>query len=291
MNKIRTKRLLQSILIALIMFGGSPLTGKSGKELRIVFIAYQNPDQLIEEVEPVVEYLEREIGVPVKDFVATDYSGVVEALRNATADVGFMGPLQYIMAHQHAGAVPLLGEIYNGKSTYVSRIFVRKDSGFNELGDLRGRSIAFVDPISSSGFMYPLDIFRQAGLVAEVPEEYFGKIYFAGGDEQVIRAVYNRFVDAAGVGQFAFRLLHPEERDSVVMLAESRPIPSHCLVARKGLDRKIAGKLKNALLALNEEGPDHHLLGYLYGVDGYIEVTHRDYAEVAEIAKVHGFIK
>ena len=291
MNRLLTQRLICSLFLSLLLSWSGSLLGKSGSELKIVFIAYENPDQLIEEVASVIEYLERELRIPVKDFVATDYSGVVEALRNQTADVGFMGPLQYIMAHQQAGAVPLLGEIYNGKSTYVSRIFVRKDSGLTKLEDLRGKNIAFVDPISSSGFMYPLDIFRQAGLVTGKPEDYFGKVYFAGGDEQAIRAVYNRFVDAAGVGQFAYRLLRPEERDSVDILAESRPIPSHCLVARKGLDRKIVDKLKKALLALNEEGPDHHLLSYLYGVDGYIEVTHDNYTEVAKIGRAYGFIK
>jgi len=132
-----TKSLIRFLLLTLVLIGSSSLSGKSSPQLNIVFIAYENPDQLIEEVEPVVEYLEREMGVAVKDFVATDYSAVVEALRNGTADVGFMGPLQYIMAHQQAGAVPLLGEIYNGKSTYVSRIFVRKDSGLTKLEDLR----------------------------------------------------------------------------------------------------------------------------------------------------------
>ncbi len=291
MPRLLTSSLIYSLFLPVLLSWGSSLFGNSGPELKIVFIAYENPDQLVEEVAPVIEYLERELQISVKDFVATDYSGVVEALRNQTADVGFMGPLQYIMAHQQTGAVPLLGEIYNGKSTYVSRIFVRKDSGFNKLEDLRGKNIAFVDPISSSGFMYPLDIFRQAGLATGRPEDYFGKIYFAGGDEQAIRAVYNRFVDAAGAGQFAYHLLRPEERDSVDLLAESRPIPSHCLVARKGLEVTIINRLKKALLALNKEGPNHHLLSYLYGVDGYIEVTHDNYAGVAEIARAYGFIK
>ena len=102
--------------------------------------------------------------------------------------------------------------------------------------------------------MYPIDIFKSAGLIEDSPEEFFRRIYFAGGDEQSIRAVYNGFVDAAGIGQYAYFLLRPEERDEVIEIAESRPIPSHCLVARKGLNRKTAEKLIEALLALNEPG-------------------------------------
>ena len=261
-------------------------------QLKIVFISYDNPEQLIDNVKPVVAYLEEQLGMDVKHFVATDYAGVVEALRNETADMGFMGPLQYIMTHDQAGAVPILGEVYNGQSWYMSRIFVRKDSGIKSLKDLRGRTIAFVDPLSSSGYMYPLDIFKQAGLIKDKnsAETFFKKIYFAGGDEQAIRAVYNKFVDAAGVGQFSFSLLQPQEREEFITIGDSKRIPSHCVVVRKGLSPEVIDKLQNALFALNDN--EHKkLLKNLYGVDGYVKVTHEDYKEVEEMAREYGFLK
>lgn len=260
-------------------------------KLRLVFIAYENPNQLIENVEPVVAYLEDRLGVEIEHFAATDYAAVVEALRYGHADAGFMGPLQYVLAHEMAGARPILGEIYNGSATYVSRIFVRKDSGLESLADLRGKSIAFTDPISSSGYMYPLDAFKSAGLIArrEDAEKFFEQIYFAGGDEQAMRSVLNGFVDAAGVGQYAYDLLRGEERDQVVHVGESRPIPSHCVVVREDLDAGLAEGLKQALLALNE-GEHHGLLRYLYSVDGYIAVSHETYSEVEQVARAHGFV-
>ena len=288
--KISIKHSILSAILGLTV--GLQAAGRREPEpLRIVFIAYENPDQLLENVDPVVDYLVQELGHEVRAFVATDYAGVVEALRNETADVGFMGPLQYIMAHEQAGALPLLGEIYNGKATYVAKIFVRKDSGIGKLEDLRGKSIAFVDPISSSGYMYPLNIFRDAGVFQGTPESFFRRVYFAGGDEQSIRAVYYGFVDAAGIGQYSYNLLRGQERDEVIPIAESRAIPSHCLVARKGLAAKLSKSLTAALLALNAEGEHHHLLKYLYSVDGYVEVEHETYAEVEAIAKAYGFIK
>ena len=68
-------------------------------------------DQALESVEPVAEYLEAEIGRPVEAFAATDYAGIVEALKAGSADVGFMGPLQYVIAHRQSGARPILGEL------------------------------------------------------------------------------------------------------------------------------------------------------------------------------------
>jgi len=262
------------------------------KQLKIVFIAYENPQQLVEDVKPIIAYLEKTLNMDIKHFIATDYAGVVEALRNETADMGFMGPLQYVIAHKMAGAYPILGEIYDGKSTYISKIFVRRDSGIGNVKDLKGKSIAFVDPISSSGYMYPLDIFKQEGLIKDKDkaEKFFKKIYFSGGDEQALRAVLNNFVDAAGIGQYAFNLLNYDERAEIVSIADSRLIPSHCVVVRKNLHQPTVEKLQEALFNLNNES-NRHLLKYLYSVDGYIKVTHDNYLEVEEIAKEYGFIK
>ena len=281
-------RIVTAVLTCLL--AASPVAADDSP-LRVAFIAYQNPDRLLEDIQPVVDYLQEELQVEIKHFAATDYAGVVEALRNDTADAGFMGPLQYVMAHHFAGAYPIVGEVYGDTPTYTSQIFVRKDSGLRTLRDLRGKTIAFVDPISSSGYMYPLDTFKSAGLISkkEDADKFFKKVYFAGGDEQAIRAVFNRFVDAAGIGQYAYSLLRAEERDEIMHIAESKPLPSHCVVVRKGLPRERAQALQRSLLALNE-GPRRDLLRNLYNVDGYVPVTHETYAEVERVAREYGFI-
>jgi len=281
-------------LVLSCLLGATPSypAAEGDAKLRIAFIAYENPNQLLEDVDPVIDYLEGRLKVEIEHFAATDYAGVVEALRNETADVGFMGPLQYVMTHGQSGAYPIVGEVYGDSPSYVSRIFVRKDSGLRKIGDLRGKTVAFVDPISSSGYMYPLEIFRSAGLFStkEDAEGFFKKIYFAGGDEQAIRALFNRFVDAAGIGQYAHSLLRPEERDQVIAIADSRPLPSHCVVVRRGLPRERVAALQEALLALNE-GPHRSLLKNLYNVDGYVPVTHDTYAEVERLARQYGFLR
>ena len=221
-----------------------------------------------------------------------DTVNLEKALRNETADVGFMGPLQYLLAHEQAGAQAILGEVYNGQPTYTAQIFVRKDSGIRSLADLRGKTMAFVDPLSSSGYLYPLETFRQAGLIAkrEDAEQFFRKIYFAGGDEQALRAVLNKFVDAAGIGQYSYAMLRPDEREQVTFIAESPKIPSHCVVARKGLDAANVTAFQEALLALNQ-GANRDLLKQLYNVDGYVKVTHETFAETERIAREYGFLK
>lgn len=264
----------------------------SAAELRLAFIPQENPDKLVRDVKPFTVALGRHLGMKVVASVVLDYAAVVEGLRAGRADIAFVGPLQYVLTHQQSGAVAILGEKYNGKPTYHAKIFVRKDSGIRSPAELRGKRIAFVDPVSSSGYMYPLTIFRQGDLIppGQKPEGFFRRIYFAGGDEQAIRAVHNGFADAAGVSEYAILLLRPEEREKVVAIARSQPIPSHCVVARRGLDPVVVEKLKGYLLSL-KSGPDKKYLRALNNVDGYVRVTHETYAPVEVMAREYGFIR
>lgn len=287
----RSLKRFAALALAGLLCGIAPAAADDSP-FRVVFIAYENPNQLLEDAGPVVAYLEAELGRSVRAFVATDYAGIVEALKNGSADMGFMGALQYVVAHREANAEVILGEVYDGRAWYQSHLFARRDAGFEEPADLEGKSIAFVDPISSSGYLYPLQIFIEAGVVEDrdAADAFFGDVYFAGGDEQAMRAVLNGFVDAAGIGEFAYELLRPDERDQIVKIGESPRIPSHCVVVRAGLDRELVGRAKRALLSL-AGGPNEALLATLYGVDGYVEVDHAAFAEVEELAESSGFLR
>jgi phosphonate transport system substrate-binding protein len=268
---------------------------KSGQPpLRIAFIPSENPEQLIDNLLPAVRFLEKRLGRKIKYFITLSYSSAVEALNAEKADISFMSPLPYILANKQTGAEVILGEIYQGKSYYQSKIFVRRDSGIKSLADLKGKSIAYVDPISSSGFMYPHDIFIRTGLakggLVKPEGGFFRRVYFAGGDEQAIRAVFGGFVDAAGVSEYSINLLKQKERDELVPLATSERIPSHGVVARKSLPPEVRRRFVEAMLELNKPA-NRKYLQYLYGTEGYIQVNHQTYKSVADMARKYGFLK
>jgi phosphonate transport system substrate-binding protein len=145
-----------------------------------------------------------------------------------------------------------------------------------------------------SGHLLPREIFVRQGLVGAtlVEGEFFKQTYFAGGDEQAIRAVLNRFVDAAGVSQYAELLLRPEERAQVTAIANSIESPSHLVMVREGLSAAVSDRIKSALLALDYSDPaDQRILDKLYGVQGYVAAKLSDFAEVAKVAARYGFVK
>lgn len=269
---------------------GTPLAAQD-RALRLAFIPQENPEKLLGDIEAITGWLAEEIGVPVEGFVTIDHAAAVEALRNGDADISFMGALPFVLAEAEIGAVPLLSEVYRDAPSYTGRIFVRRDSGIETLADLRGRDIAFADPISESGYLYPLAEFVQAGLIEgpRAADEFFGRVFFAGGYQQAMQAMAEGLVDAAGASQYADLLLTPAQQAEIAWIAESEPIPSHLVIARPGLDAELQARFVDTMMQLN--APENRdKLRYLYGPDGYVRADPAAYDGVRDMARRYGLL-
>jgi phosphonate transport system substrate-binding protein len=269
-----------------------PSLALASEGLTLAFIPQESPDKLLGDIEAITSWLSAEMDLQVKGFVTFDHAAAVEALRNGDADISFMGALPFVLAEAEIGAVPLLSEVYRGAPSYSGRVFVRRDSGIKTLDDLRGRDIAFADPISESGYLYPLDLFVQAGLFAspDLADTFFGRKFFAGGYQQAMQAMAEGLVDAAGASQYADLLLTPEQQAEVTWIAESEPIPSHVVIARPGLADGVTDRFTEVMLSLNAP-ENRHLLAYLYGPDGYVAAETSRYDGVRETARRYGFLR
>lgn len=265
---------------------------RASEGLTLAFIPQENPDKLLGDIATITSWLSVQMGFPVKGFVTFDHAAAVEALRYGDADISFMGALPFVLAEAEVGAVPLLSEVYRGSPSYSGRIFVRRDSGIKSLEELRGRDIAFADPISESGYLYPLDLLVKAGLIAtpDKADAFFRRKYFAGGYQQAMQAMADGLVDAAGASQYSDLLLTPEQQAEVIWIAESSQIPSHVVISRRELSQAVSSRFTEVMLSLNAP-ENQHLLAYLYGPDGYVAADTAQYDGVREIAQRYGFLK
>tara|TARA_E500000318_G_scaffold107065_2_gene115848 strand:+ start:731 stop:1606 length:876 start_codon:yes stop_codon:yes gene_type:complete len=285
------RRMMLALTCAGAVSWAMPLAAQD-TALRLAFIPQENPEKLLGDIKAITGWLSEQIGVPVKGFVTIDHAAAVEALRNRDADISFMGALPFVLAETEIGAVPLLSEVYRGTPSYTGRIFVRRDSGIHALADLRGRDIAFADPISESGYLYPLAEFVEAGLIEDpgAAEAFFGSIFFAGGYQQAMQAMAEGLVDAAGASQYADLLLTAEQQAEVTWIGESEPIPSHLVIARVGLDAALQERFTDAMMQLNKpENLDK--LRYLYGPDGYVRADPAAYDGVRDMARRYGLLQ
>ena len=151
--------------------------------------------------------IETTFEVPVKLLPAADYAGVIQAFAAKQVELSYMSPAAYAQAwiQSNGNIVPLLtSQEQDGTTYYVSVLYVRTDSGITSIEQLKGKSLAWADPNSASGYLIPRSEFRQMGLDPE-PGKYFGRTDFAGGHEQGVVAVLNHQYDAgvtwaSGVG-------------------------------------------------------------------------------------------
>src|ERR1700675_3902787 len=189
-------RLIPVLAVALLVFA-PPSARAADKPLHLVLTPSQKPTDLLTAGEEFGRVLGQLVGVPVRVTVASDYAAVVEALRNQTADLAFVHPAGYVLANREAKARIVAKNQWHGKTTFTSRIYVRKDSGIKTLDDLRGKTMAFVDPASSSGSIYPMVLLIEKGLVKNRdPKTFLREVVFAGSHDASMRALLNGHVDA-----------------------------------------------------------------------------------------------
>src|SRR2546430_12830475 len=228
-----------------------PAAWAADTSLRLALTPSQKPTDLLAAGEEFGRGLGRLVGASVRVTVASDYAAVVEALRNRTADLAFVHPVGYVLANREAKATIVARNLWHGKSSFTSRLFVRRDSGLTRLEDLRGKTIAFVDPASSSGYIYPMVLLIQRGLVQNRdPKTFFREVVFSGAHDASMRALLNGHVDAIASFDLAREqyLADPVERERVTWVAETPPIPEAGIAARAGLDPAMFGRGRAPLL-------------------------------------------
>jgi phosphonate transport system substrate-binding protein len=270
-----------AVVLALLVLSPSALPAQP-KPLHLVLTPSQKPTDLLATGEEFGQLLGRLVGRTVRVTVASDYAAVIEALRNRTADLAFVHPVGYVLANREAKAMIVAKNVWHGKSSFTSRIFVRRDAGIRQLEELRGKTMAFVDPASSSGYTYPMVLLIQRGLVRNRdPKTFFREVVFAGSHDAAMRALVNGHVDAIASFDLAPQqyLKDPAERDRIVFIAETPAIPEAGIAARDGLDAETFTRVRGALLSIR--GPAYaDLLKRLYEIDGFEPAEDREYDSV-----------
>jgi phosphonate transport system substrate-binding protein len=268
----------------------SAAAGLVPKTLVVGFAPWEDPSEIHQAAAKITKMLSAELQMKVDAKVATDYAGVVEAMRGGRVHMAFYPPAAYVMAEQRAEAKVILKSTFKGQSAYYSAIITRMDSGISSLADLKGKSFAFVDPSSTSGSIYPRVLLLNAGIK---PERDFKHVLNAGGHDSVVLAVFNKRVDAGACyandpqgRQAAWTmpnlLPRPADKDQIKVVALSKPIPADNISVRKDLDEALVGRIKAFFLRLSSTKEGREQIKRVYKVDGFTSASPEDYAPVRE---------
>ncbi|MBU6427851.1 MAG: phosphate/phosphite/phosphonate ABC transporter substrate-binding protein [Cyanobacteria bacterium REEB65] len=291
------KARLHSFVLALAMgLMALPAQAYTPKVLRIGFAPWDNPNAIEKVAHDVSNLLAADLKMPVIPEVTTDYTGVVEAMRSDRIDMAFFPPVAYVRAEKIAKARVILKSVYQGRSAYYSTIITRTDSGIHSLKDLKGKTMAFVDPTSTSGSIYPQVMLLNAGIDPKRDLH----VFYAGGHDAVVLAVLNKKVAAGACysndpyGHVAAWtqptiVPNPADRKKIRILSVSKPIPADNIAVRADLDPHLVARIQGIFLKLSSTAAGRAEIQRVYHVDGFAKASPRDYDPVREAFEKVGF--
>lgn len=239
------------------------------------------------------KYLETQTGLSVDVAIPQSFVAVVESFGTERADVATLNAIGYIMAHERYGAEALLMTVRFGSDSYRAQILVPANSPIKKVEDINGKKFAFVDPLSTSGYLMPLDLLNRNNVK---PSD----TVFAKKHDSVVTMIYQGQVDAGatfhtpandGKIQDARRLVKtqfPDIEDKVKILTLTDAIPNDPIVFRKGLPAEIKTKIVDALMAYIGTDEGKETLHAVYGITGLKTSTDATYDPIRKMLESTG---
>lgn len=245
------------------MLGGSrPAWANDDASVLVLGRISDNPKQHYEQLKPLLDYVVprmRDVGITQgRILMAKDVQQMTSYLRRGRVDWVTETAGNGMNLQQRADARPLLLTERGGASTYHSVIFVRKDSGIDNMNALKGRSIAFQGTSSTSAYLVPSMMLLRHGLHPEIllsPMDRAGGesvgYVFAGTELNISAWVHKRLVDAGALSSMDWedpKQLPPAFKRDMKILARSPDYPRALEIVRSGLDPKVEQRLREVLL-------------------------------------------
>jgi len=169
----------------------------------------------------------------------------------------------YVINYVHGAGKLLLRRWKGGAAEYYSVIFTRSDGGLRRLDDLRGKTIGFEDPSSTSGYLLPKFFLGRAGFkliekarfdpnASNVEVRYV----FAYSQDKLVDWVLTKQVDAGAFSSEDHARLDGQKKTAIAVLAQTERLPRHLVSVRADVAPELARRLERVLLGMegDEEG-------------------------------------
>lgn len=277
------KKFLSIVLVAILAVSlaacGSNSASKPEK-LVMGFVPSQDSDKIADTVAPLAEKLSEELGIEVEGKVMTNYTALVEAMGSNEVQIGFIPAFAYVLANEKHGVEVVLKSERYGSGTYKAQYLVKADSGIETLEDLKGKTWAYPDPTSTSGYLFPASELMEEFKVENVETEFFSEAIQAGGHDGAALAVLEGQADVATTfddvrGQLEEE--YPEIMDELKVLGYTQEIPNDTISLTKELDDELKTKIKETFLAFNDDEEMIKIMNEVYSWDAIIEAEDSEY--------------
>ena len=268
MNRIG--KLICTALVSVLAAGALASCGSASAEDNVFTIAYapnESTEQSADARNGLAGDLSEVLGCEVEEIQASDYNAIIEALRTGKADMAYMGGLNLALGVERAGIEPIVMKADNGdpeKAVYHSLLITSSENeDIYSIEDIQGKTMAFVDPNSTSGNLIPtseiIKAFPDENLNSDMLHtngEFFEAVSFSGKHQAGLQAVIMGDVDVAPISD---QILEAEiaagnaSADDIRIIHESAPIPSEAMVVGKHVDEETREQLTEFLVNYDNE--------------------------------------
>lgn len=298
------KKGIACVLLSAMVAFGSFAAGCGGNsqeaEKKTFTIAYAPNESTTDSTDArstLAKDLGKVINMEVKEIQASDYTAIIEALRTGKADMAYMGALAVAMGSERAGVTPIVMKAPNGdkaQAVYHSVFVTQKDNNeINSIKDFKGKTIAFVDPDSTSGNLVPtseiMKAFPDLHLTNEkihTNGEFFEAVSFSGKHQAGLQAVIKGDVDIVPISDqimaSEFKNGNADE-NAVKVVHSSAAIPAEAMVISKTVNEDLKKTLTKFLVEYNNK--DYFDKVIKKADARFVECSMEDYQPIVELNK------
>lgn len=298
------KKGIACVLLSAMVAFGSFAAGCGGNsqqaEKKTFTIAYAPNESTTDSTDArstLAKDLGKVINMEVKEIQASDYTAIIEALRTGKADMAYMGALAVAMGSERAGVTPIVMKAPNGdkaQAVYHSVFVTQKDNNeINSIKDFKGKTIAFVDPDSTSGNLVPtseiMKAFPDLHLTNEkihTNGEFFEAVSFSGKHQAGLQAVIKGDVDIVPISDqimaSEFKNGNADE-NAVKVVHSSAAIPAEAMVVSKTVNEDLKKTLTKFLVEYNNK--DYFDKVIKKANARFVECSMEDYQPIVELNK------
>jgi phosphonate transport system substrate-binding protein len=286
--------IISATLVSLACGGaGSSGTGSQSSEeppkdqIVMGFVPSQQAQQVQISADQLADYIAKQTGYKVVSRVLTSYSAVTEGMTSGNVDIGWVGPLDYVIAHEKNGAEPMTKSVRKGVAGYHAFIIARKDGSISGIKDLKGHSFAFGDPISASSNLYPRYYMKQNGVN---PDKDLSKSVNIANQTAVAIAVCNGNVDAGAIYDDARTNKGADDgcpgiMDKTKIVFTTPLIPGDPQMIRHTLNSGQKKKIRDAFIKLGGDPQMQAILKSLYTIEKLVPAQDADYGEIRRVVQ------
>lgn len=202
---------------------------------------------------PLAAYLSAKLGRPIELRTVDSWEGLAKSLANGETDIALLGPWGYVLANHQAQAQVVSTILYDGKPEYFAIIVTNPSSGINNIKDLKGRTFAFGDKGSTSGYLIPFHFFMTQGID---PDTYFSKVIYTKHQAIETQIAQNTLDAGADYNRNRNAMIEQGliKAEQSKIIWQSAPLPNDAFAVSSSLakDKPFVTKLQDALAGIGE---------------------------------------